>query len=60
MAYGKQGDTETFLALYTYKIITPQKMAKKRLEGTGFIPLIDMEVQKAIKFRSTLHLPIKI
>ena len=60
MAYGKQGDTETFLPLYTYKIIPPQKMAKKSSEGAGFIPLRNMEVQKAIQFRSTLHLPINI
>ena len=56
MANEEQGDIETLLALLIKWY--PHKIAKQSIEGAGFRLLANMEVHKAIQFRSTLDLPM--
>ena len=55
MANGEQGD-ELLLALLIKSY--PHEIAKKSIEGAGFSLLRNVEVHKAIQFRSILHLPM--
>ena len=55
MSNGEEWD-ELLLALLIKSY--PHKMAKKSIKGAGFSLLTNLEIHKAIQFRSTLHLPM--